>query len=442
MATFQPPVFSTAKLLQCMAEIGFPMSEQELKNPQPEDIMSLYQSLVEELLGVRKIDHCQPDLRASDCLSYPELHEESIPQLVFYKALVNFMEVCGIKDFSFKDVAQPEYQRIRRIFSAVYNFYVFRHGRLQKYESVLQETEALAENQRDAEAQLKALQLEVGKYRTARDREEPEVETTREEIKELENELNGLNMKQAGQRAEIKETNELTAALGNELTDITVQCMEYRKSNDELKSRVVQSPDRMKRDIVHLQKLVETEKENISEQERTARELSVKLSNLHDVDKDLDKIMQMMKDEIQSEEKRLCEITANQEKIQAEFQRKRSERDEVLAEEVHLKRHLQQLQAKIAKFDYTASIQKDEAEERILRLRQKKDDREILVGSRQAKIDNLKDKSVAEQKAHNEAMRILLNQYGNITRQVDGFTHDLERACQASAITTKKPIKR
>ncbi|KNC85745.1 hypothetical protein SARC_02085 [Sphaeroforma arctica JP610] len=432
MASFQPPVFSTAKLLQCMNEIGFPMSEQDLKNPQPEELMSLYQSLVEELLGVRKIDHCQPDLRASDCLSHPDLYEEAIPQLVFYKALVRFMEVCGIKDFSFKDVAQPEFQRIRRIFSAVYNFYVFRHGRLQKYESVLQETEVLAESQKEAEAQLKALELEVSMLRAARDKEEPDVEAVRTEISGLDEELQKLNMKQARQRADIKEIDEVTNTFTLELAELTAQCVDLRKKNDTLKSKVVQSPDRMKRDIINLQQRVEKEKENIFEQDRTARELSVKHAKLIDTDKELNKVMHLMS-EVQSEERKLENISVMKEKVMNEINIKVTQNEDVLAEERHIKKQIQHMQSKIAKVDQTANLRKCEAEERMEHLRQKKEDNEALVGSRQAKIDILKDKAAMEQAAHADAMRNLLSQYGGITRQIDGFTHDLERACQASS---------
>jgi hypothetical protein len=42
----------------------------------------------------------QPTLTALDCLEFPELHEESIANLAFTRALTKLVTVAGVHDFS------------------------------------------------------------------------------------------------------------------------------------------------------------------------------------------------------------------------------------------------------------------------------------------------------------------------------------------------------
>jgi kinetochore protein Nuf2 len=49
------------------------------------------------------------------------------------------MDVCGVVDFSVRDILRPEYQRTRKILSALINFEKFRQQQLQENGHIFQE---------------------------------------------------------------------------------------------------------------------------------------------------------------------------------------------------------------------------------------------------------------------------------------------------------------
>ena len=52
--------------------------------------------------GTTREEMSQPAFAGMSVLSYPDLHEDSIPQLHSLRACSRMMEVCGIDDFSIK----------------------------------------------------------------------------------------------------------------------------------------------------------------------------------------------------------------------------------------------------------------------------------------------------------------------------------------------------
>ena len=76
----------------------------------------------------------QPVFNAIDCLQFPELHDNSIPNIVFSKNLSKLMGASGLQDFSLvKDLYKPEPARLRRNLSAIINFAKFREEKLSLF---------------------------------------------------------------------------------------------------------------------------------------------------------------------------------------------------------------------------------------------------------------------------------------------------------------------
>jgi kinetochore protein Nuf2 len=123
---------------------------------------------------------------AIDAFEYPELHDESIPALNFFRHLGKLMASTGVKDFGLKvrgaaaawpcaspcqllnrpsrgapsllprrcrphllqDVYKPESVRLRRHLSAVVNFAKFREEKLVAYTEMQAHIDALLEERR------------------------------------------------------------------------------------------------------------------------------------------------------------------------------------------------------------------------------------------------------------------------------------------------------
>ena len=70
----------------------------------------------------------QPVFSAIDVLEFPELHEESIGQLAFNRAVTKLLLFAGVHDFTLQDLYKPEYNRTIRNLSAIINFAKFRYA--------------------------------------------------------------------------------------------------------------------------------------------------------------------------------------------------------------------------------------------------------------------------------------------------------------------------
>jgi kinetochore protein Nuf2 len=84
---YKPPPLKTPEIVQCCNEIGIPLTEDDIKNPHPTTIRNVFENFVWFLAGVKKEDLQQPRFRAMESLSYPEIHDEAIPELAFYRYL-------------------------------------------------------------------------------------------------------------------------------------------------------------------------------------------------------------------------------------------------------------------------------------------------------------------------------------------------------------------
>ena len=63
-----------------------------------------------------------PVFEAHQQMSWPQLHEDSVPELAFLRATQKLMNTCGITDFSRNDIEKPIAKRLRRQLSGLINF--------------------------------------------------------------------------------------------------------------------------------------------------------------------------------------------------------------------------------------------------------------------------------------------------------------------------------
>lgn len=108
---FSFPILKRQEIIQCLNELSIPLTDDDLKEPTPASMRVVYDSFVELIVGVGKEDLIQPQFTTTDLLENPELHEESIPELVLSVALTKLMNICGVKDFTMGDIYKPDPNR-------------------------------------------------------------------------------------------------------------------------------------------------------------------------------------------------------------------------------------------------------------------------------------------------------------------------------------------
>lgn len=81
------PILRNAEILQCLADLQIPFTEEDLTKPTPQRIMQLYETFTDFLMGVTREQFSQPSFNVLQTLEYPDLHMEAISALGFYKQL-------------------------------------------------------------------------------------------------------------------------------------------------------------------------------------------------------------------------------------------------------------------------------------------------------------------------------------------------------------------
>jgi Nuf2 family len=104
-----------------------------LDNPQAhlQEVLDVFAKLVEVTMSVTREEMSQPAFEGLNVLNYAQLHEDSLPELAFFRAVSKMMAASCVDDFCFNDLLAPTKLRLRRHLSAVINFCMFREGRMQ-----------------------------------------------------------------------------------------------------------------------------------------------------------------------------------------------------------------------------------------------------------------------------------------------------------------------
>eukprot|EP00961_Rhodomonas_salina_P234270 3166219-Rhodomonas_salina.1 len=123
-----------------MSELGCSLTDEQLTKPTTDHISRVMEQLLDLFMGFSADDHSQMKFSGMDVFDHPEIHEFSIGQLAFNRSIWKLMHASGVHDFGHKDIAKPEYPRLRKIFSAVINFAKFREEKVATFEQFVENT--------------------------------------------------------------------------------------------------------------------------------------------------------------------------------------------------------------------------------------------------------------------------------------------------------------
>jgi kinetochore protein Nuf2 len=85
-AAYSFPLLGDADILQCMSDLEISLSQEELKAVPKESVRRVLEQLIDMCTGITKEEMNQPAFAGLSALSYPELHDDSIPTLAFFRA--------------------------------------------------------------------------------------------------------------------------------------------------------------------------------------------------------------------------------------------------------------------------------------------------------------------------------------------------------------------
>jgi kinetochore protein Nuf2 len=197
----------------------------------------------------------------SKVLEYPQLHEESIPELSFFRATSKLMGVCGLNTFTTKDIFVPDAKRFRRQLSAVINFAKFREEHVIRCEELQVNTDKLVEQRERAREENAMLKAELKKYKENVSVEEPVIAQLEQDCTIAEEEVNELNKQQAFLRHTTAELKVKNAEARDAIASTQFEILGIKQDIEKMRAKIVQSPEKLQREIEDLERAIECDKE-------------------------------------------------------------------------------------------------------------------------------------------------------------------------------------
>ena len=246
--------------------------------------------------GITKEEMSQPAFSGINALNYPELHEESIPELAFFRACTKMMTVCGVHDFSMKDLLAPEPKRVRRHLSAIINFAKFREERLVMYSELAVKRDQLLDTLKRLQEEEVGVSKELGALREQAAEEREEMEGLERGCEVAEVELEQLNKRQAEIRAEGGELKKLSQELKESIGKVTLMVEGAMEERERTRGQIVRSPERVRRELSKAGEEVEGEKREGLVAERDAREMHLRVQAVQKGEKEVGKAIKSVEE--------------------------------------------------------------------------------------------------------------------------------------------------
>jgi len=338
------PILRGSEILLFMSELKVKLTEAELSEPDKhkESIRRVYEQLVDLCLNISREEMNQPAFSGLSVLSYPQLHEDSIPQITFLRACTKMMKICGVSDFSARDLSHPESKRVRKHLSAVINFARFRDERLSLYSELTTKRDGLVDALVRMEEEEEKLQadLEILEGQTAEDAQK--INETKQICEDQVKQLEEYNNEQAILTEQSQEMKKTSQELKEKSNNLTLMLKESRTELDRVKGQIVHSPQRVRQEMASAAKDVEQERQEGMQTERSAREMQLMVATVARTQAVFEKVSKALKDfgdEVEKKKNSGKEVK----ELQKKNRRTSHEIDNATIEESNLKKQIQRI---------------------------------------------------------------------------------------------------
>ncbi|XP_031475955.1 kinetochore protein NUF2 homolog [Nymphaea colorata] len=240
------PILSAKEVAVALSNLEIAnVSEEMLAAPTPDLAVVIYSSALTyiDLLGD---DPRQAAFSGLEQLENPNNHEESIGVINLYCKIKDIISAAGAADFSLKDIFKPESAKMVCYISALLNFIYYRQDKLHLLQPIINEN--CSQHQEELEMRRAELEDELVKLEALEQQDQPIVLELQAEVDELRQTVQTLNREQAALKARYRNLRDVNdAEIRQKISDAEFSLMECVQENDKLKSRIVQSPEKLQK---------------------------------------------------------------------------------------------------------------------------------------------------------------------------------------------------
>ncbi|KAJ3415273.1 kinetochore-associated Ndc80 complex subunit nuf2 [Chytridiales sp. JEL 0842] len=428
------PVLKPSEIVTCMAELQIPITIEDLEKPTAPRMIAVFESCTDILMGVAREQFSQPNFAVMEILEHPDLHQESITLMSFYRQLYKLVTKVGVDDFSIRDVIRPEPGRTRKILSGIINFAKFREERLAVFEQCTLKSAEYQMEKQELEEKNREVAEQVNTLRLQRAEEEPAYQKRRDENQKLAADLREFKKTQTAMTNEIEALKKAKAEVTDKSANTQFLVANGKQDCIRLRSRIVPCPEKLQQALVDMNQSVQMEKSNLQTLERRTRDLDSKIEMMTTVDQSVVSCLKVM-EECESEMKKANAASA---KVQAEMEnieKKKILLRDVDIKEQQMKRQLNNVEEKISRLQKQWEAKKDTNEEKRAKLDQEyqnilqeRDTNQIHIDENNKKISELEMKIAELKKKMEMDVASLQDDCNKLQSCTNVFTYELARS--------------
>ncbi|GFP99199.1 probable kinetochore protein nuf2 [Phtheirospermum japonicum] len=323
MSKFEYPRLPRHELIAVLAESQIAaVSESDLLHPDPDLICNLYTHILSHIETFQD-DQGQIEFGALEQLENPDYHAHSVQVINLYNKIRQLIAAVNCpKTFTPKDLIKPETERTELFLSALLNFHLHRHTKLNLLKPYGDDLDLFEGRKEVAQKRIEELNAEIAEFEESREKELPLVQEVNSKVKELHQTVSELNKHQMKLKTEIKQVKEKTKEMDDKISDAEFALVQSVQENASLRSKIVQSPDKLQAS------------KKMSKHFAQMQALQEQVNSAKTVDKDVKVLKSKLSDDsvlIKSLEAKLVELQSKAEQLK-EF-KKQLEKERALSHE-------------------------------------------------------------------------------------------------------------
>ncbi|KAG1904029.1 Nuf2 family-domain-containing protein [Suillus fuscotomentosus] len=283
------PNMPIPEIMTALSEWGLSVSNEQLVRPSSDFVTGVYNACLEQVTSISPNVLHKPTQRALASLddANPDLYNNAISHNIMLYHLTRFATSARIMDFSSRDLSAPEPERTRFILSAFINFVKFAEQCTTFISNVREKSAQVIEEREQVIQELSEVQHNLAVLKAQRAKDEPKCEQLKEENAAMTTQLLAAKEVHTGLTKEIESLKIERAHLQARNETVNSESALLMDNNSRTRSRIVQSPERIRRNIMTMGTTAIEDKKTVALHEAKARDLQAKISALVNIEKDV-----------------------------------------------------------------------------------------------------------------------------------------------------------
>ncbi|KAF8078200.1 Nuf2 family-domain-containing protein [Lyophyllum atratum] len=428
------PQMTISDIMNALSGWGLSVSNEQLMRPSADFVEGVYCACLQQVTDINQDalrDPVQNALSASS-VEEKDLYASALTNNLLVYHLTRLAKAARVEDFNAKDVHSPEKERTLLLLSAFINFVKFTEQYCNVFVKDLRDrSEAIIMERDQVSEQLAEIErsIETKKAKIAED--EPHCE-------QLRNENNALRAKMIAtkefQTAAVQDVEKLKAeknALVKRKEALNGEIASVSDAMARTRSRIVQSPERIKRTITSMSTTAVEDKKTVVMQEAKARDLQAKISALLSIEKDVRSCIE----QLQTIEKEVRSLHISQKELvdlRDHLDDKNIERNELKLRQERVEKQLSNAHDKLERAQRHAEEKQISSQRTIDRLQHAYDEMAVERRDNDRQVEELRadanevEKKMAEHLKKGEAeLNELLAEYWKLRHETDVYMETL-----------------